>query len=251
MRKDVLIILMAICTLTCVNTLAQESEDEANVAVDYWVTVDTQKVQEYEEGLKQHFTWRRQQGDTWSWNTWELVRGERLGNYLISSGEHKWADFDSQPLLREGPLDYRSRVGQFQTSIGSTMSVTLTKLSKFPDEPLADGALAWIYVYTLKPGKRAQFTNAISRVHEAAQKTNWPSSYIWVAGLTGGEPAMVLVLPRKNWDGFKPMAKDPEAIVEEAFGRDASILIFDQIGASIESMSSELWRYREDLSYRP
>ena len=50
--------------------------------------VDLQQAPQFEEGLKQNIAWRRQQGDTSRWDTWELVRGERLDLYLTTSGNH-------------------------------------------------------------------------------------------------------------------------------------------------------------------
>ena len=80
------LLLLALISLLPVSVLAQE--EGGSLAVDYWVTVNLNEALQWEEGLKQHLAWRREQADTWTWQTWQIVRGEELGRCLISSGGH-------------------------------------------------------------------------------------------------------------------------------------------------------------------
>lgn len=218
------------------------------LSVAYLQKVELQDVAAFEKAFKTHLNWRKEKGDTWAWETWQMIRGEELGSYIVSSGGHQWEDFDSQPLAEEGATNYRENVGQYLTSLSSSMSATLTGVSKFPEDgKLTPGYLAHVVEYEIKPGFESQFREALKRFHEASQKVGWDQSYIWASTFAGDEPAMFLVMPHKNWASFR-RSKTPEKVVEEAFGRDASMLLFKSVEEAILSVDSSVWVYRPDLS---
>ena len=94
-----------------------------NVALAYVQTVDLQKAAAFEEGFKKHLAWRKAQGDTWRWDTWQMVRGEKLGSYYTVSNGHAWKDFDAQPLGPEANENYMASVGDALLRIDGGMSV--------------------------------------------------------------------------------------------------------------------------------
>lgn len=229
--------------LTC-----HAQQEPGALSLAYLQKVELRNVAAFEEAFKTHLNWREEKGDTWTWETWQMIRGEELGTYIVSSGGHHWEDFDAQPLAEEGAANYIENVGQYLTSLGSSMSATLTSVSKFPeDAKLTAGYLAHVVEYKIKPGFEPQFREALKRFHEASQKVGWDQSYIWGSTFAGDEPAMFLVMPHKNWSSFR-RSKTPEKVVEEAFGRDASMLLFKSVGEAILSVDSSVWLYRPDLS---
>ncbi len=237
--------------LCCASLVPAQEAAPGNVALDYWQTVRMTDSAAFENGFKQHMAWRKEQGDPWTWNTWQLIRGERLGLYLTSSPNHQWADFDNEPLGDAAGGHYMTTAGQYVESFGATNSITLRQWSQFPKEPLKAGTLAAVYVLSLKPDKAEQFQDAIRRFHESVTKAGWDTPYIWIATAYGGPPDIALVLPRPNWASMSPDAKSPEKVVEEAFGPIASRELFRQISGAIAAERIEVWLYRPDLSYAP
>ena len=49
----------------------------------------------FQEAFKAHMEFRKAQGSPWVWQTWEIVVGEDVGDFLIVSWDHPWADFDA------------------------------------------------------------------------------------------------------------------------------------------------------------
>jgi len=43
-----------------------------------FVTVPSGMAQQYEEGRERHMDWHRKQGDTWTWDTWQVETGQRV-----------------------------------------------------------------------------------------------------------------------------------------------------------------------------
>ena len=109
-RVPNLIVLAAMMSLA-IAAVSFAQPPAGNVALAYVQTVDLQKAAAFEESFKKHLAWRKAQGDTWRWDTWQMVRGEKLGSYYTVSNGHAWKDFDAQPLgpeANENVIVYRS-----------------------------------------------------------------------------------------------------------------------------------------------
>ena len=249
-RTPLLLILAALISLASAS-IAMAQAPAGNVSLEYMQTVDIRKTAAFEEGFKKHLAWRKAQGDTWRWDTWQIVRGEKLGLYYTSSDGHTWKDFDSQPIGEEGSANYVASVGDALVGISSSMSVVLPELSNFPDEEMGEGALAEVITWNVKAGKMDDLMQAIGRYHEAFAKVAPNVKYIWTMPVNGGPDTMSVVLPRASWADLKPGEKSPNMIVEEAFGRAESMAVSERFTSSIEGTTTTVWMYRPDLSYKP
>jgi hypothetical protein len=125
-----MIVLAAMMSLT-VAAVSFAQPSAGNVALEYVQTVDLHKTAAFEEGFKKHLAWRKAQGDTWRWDTWQMVRGEKLGSYYTASNGHAWEDFDAQPLAAEANANYMASVGDALLRIDGGMSVVLSEFSSF------------------------------------------------------------------------------------------------------------------------
>jgi len=223
-----------------------------NVSLEYLQTVDMQKTAAFEEGFKKHLAWRKAQGDTWRWDTWQLVRGEKLGLYYTSTDGHAWKDFDSEPIdAVEGGANYTASVGDALLAISGGMSVILPDLSNLPEGEVKAGALVEVVAWDVKPGRMDDLMQAIGRYHEAFAKVAPEEKYLWTMSVNGGPGTVSVVLPRASWADFEPGEKSPDMILEEAFGRAESIAVSERFSSSIENTTTTVWMYRADMSYIP
>ena len=131
------------------------------------------------------------------------------------------------------------------------MSVALSEFSSFPTEELKNGVLAEVTTFSVKPGRTDDLMQAIGRYHEAVQKVGWDGQFVWIMRVNGGPQTVTLVTPRASWADFKPGDKSPTMILDEAFGRQESIAVSDRFTSSITQITTQVWMYREDLSYIP
>lgn len=250
-RTRVLSILAALLAIAVASTSFAQAP-AGNVSLEYLQTVDMTQTAAFEEGFKKHLAWRKAQGDTWRWDTWQIVRGEALGLYYTSTDGHAWKDFDSEPIdAAEGGANYMASVGDALVGISSSMSVVLPELSNFPDGEMQEGALAEVITWDVKAGRMDEMMQAIGRYHEAFAKVAPNIKYIWTMPVNGGPDTMSVVLPHASWADFEPGEKSPDMIVEEAFGRAESIAVSERFTSSIEGTTTTVWMYRADMSYIP
>jgi hypothetical protein len=244
--------ILGITLLTAVSGLAQEKP--WNIAALEFQTPKNGAVKQYEEGRKQKLEWHKQQKDTQPLYVWEIVSGEHTGTYIVGRLSQHWADFDKPSVPEQADIDeYNKAIG------GSVQSVTIQYYefmpkASSPGDTKPTYKYSEIITYHVRGGKETEFTAAVARANEAIQKTKWPTSYLWLALANGGAGGTyVLIIPHNSWADFesKPDMKPFRQMLLDAFGQEEADSITKRFDSSIESVTSEIDKFRADLSYLP
>ncbi len=101
------LVLVALVVSLVALSLPAAAQDENVVGMMIHVTPKAGMKDKWEEGTKKHMAFHREKGDTWQWFVWEIVSGENVGDYVVGTFEHKWADFDNMPIDRAEDLANR------------------------------------------------------------------------------------------------------------------------------------------------
>lgn len=236
--------------LLALPVLAQD--EPGTLARGFFLTIKPGMTQQFEAAYKQHIAWHRQQNDTWTWHTWQYETGERLGQYLVRTPGHHWEDFDAHAEFSAADTaDFVAGAGQYVESVSSTFSRVLPKVSRWPEGD-ARPAFVEVLTFRLRYGAGREFNYAIKKINEAINKSDWPVHYAWLTTVSGGElGTYTLVLPHKNWAGFKDPEKSFPAMLEEVYGRVGAGKVLKAFTKSVLSESSQIARFRPDLSYTP
>jgi hypothetical protein len=208
--------------------------------------------EQYERARKRHMEWHKKKGDTWEWLTWEIVTGERSGQYIVGSFNHSFKDFDGREQFEaDDAADAAANMGPFEESSVESLYLFRADLS-IPPSGLGPTRFSQITHFHLKPEGVTDFTEAAKKVGEAAKKTNYPIHALWYQLFNGGEgPTFVLVAPRNSWAEFQPPDKTLDAMVEEALGKVPGAAALSSLRKAVRYTYSETARFRPDLSYRP
>jgi hypothetical protein len=218
MRK-IVVSLGVVCVLLALPALAQQPE-EGTVTFGVLLTPKAGMEQQFEAGLKKHRDWHKQQNDSWTWLTAQILNGPRAGSYWVFTPWHRWEDFDNPPVAEEADAaDRRANLDPYVESVEPSHWLYRAEVSRsWPRSEVP--ALIEVLRFQVYYDKGSDFEYAIEKFHHAIEKTNWPVRYLWYELRSGGEgPLYGLVLPRDNWAGFKPLEKPFPAMLEEAYGR--------------------------------
>jgi hypothetical protein len=251
MRKfaGFLIVLGLLAVLGAPAAMAQQQPGP--IAVIYSGKAKPGSEAQFEAALKEHFAWHRQQGDRWTWVTWQYASGERLGQYIVRSGNHNWADFDAAAdFMARDEADAAQRLAPHIASLGRSFTRALPQISNWagPEPP----PMLALTEFRLKPGTDAEFMAVVGRIHEGLQKGNYAGKYSWaqmVAGEEGG--VYVLVSPRANWAAMEPPSPSFFDVLVRVYGPTEAQSLMDRFSKLVKSSRSELLRQRPDLSYIP
>jgi hypothetical protein len=248
MRKTRFFFILGFVCLLALPLLAQEKP--GTVAVVFTVKAKAGMRQQFEQAHKRHMGWHRQQNDTWAINVWEVVNGERLGQYEYGWFGHHWKDFDSRAKFEEADdADYYANVGPYVEPIAARYYLYHPELSR-PME--GEAPLAEVVVFHLNVGGESDFLMAVRKSHEAIQKSNYPVYYHVYELYNGGEhPTYVFAFPHKNWADFEPPEQTFRAMLEKVYGHDEAESILKLWDKSVHSERSEIIAFRPDLSYVP
>lgn len=251
MRKlaGFLVVLGLLVVLGAPAALAQQQPGP--IAVLYFVEAKPGATAPFEEAAKQHFAWHRQQGDRWTHVIWQFASGPRMGQYIVRSGNHNWADFDAAAdFMARDEADAAQRIAPQAASISRVFTSALPQISNWAGPELPP--MLSLTEFRLKPGADAEFMAVVGRIHEGLQKGNYAGKYNWAQTVVGDESGVyVLVSPRPNWAAMEQPNPSFFEVLVRVYGQTEAQSLLDRFYKLVKSSRSDLLRQRPDLSYRP
>ena len=246
MRKP-LLLLVVLCLAA---TVAVAQMPAPTVCEIHLNKVKPGATSQYEQGRAKHMAWHKSQNDTWSWITWEMTTGENTGNYLVSSCNHPWKDFDTRDKFNVADgANANSTMGAYLA--GETMSYYVHRADlSSPMQPGPPPPYIEVIHFFLKPEGFTDFNDAVKKIGAGIAKTNYPVSHAdWYQLANGGRgPEMVLVLEHKTIGDLAGPGKPLDAMMREAYG-DQGAGIMESLRKAYYRSESELLHFRSDLSY--
>lgn len=249
------LIVMTVCAIA-IPLVAQEEEKPAPmVAKNHYVTVNSGQALEFEAAYKGHLEWHANKNDTWYWHTWQIANGQNLGQYIIRTGNHTWADFDEHAeFSKEDSAHYLENVSGYVKKLSSTMVVAVPDISKWPDD-YGIPTMVDVNVFQVSSQYSQAFYNAMEKIHKAIVEKEMPFTYSWSFVANGGEgpgETWIMVFPFKSWTEYGA-SWEPNfwKMVEEVYGDYETDLIRKTMNKAIVHQENFMAAYRADLSYNP
>jgi hypothetical protein len=253
MKRKHCVLAFGVVCLICCTAFAQDKPGTL-FSLEFQ-KVKLQMAAQYEVGRKQKAAWHKQQNDPLPLYVWETMSGDDTGTYIVGHARQHWADLDKPAVSDEADLaEFQKVMGSYVESVIARYYDYLPKISNPVEGSSGPEKLSEILEFHVRSGKNAEFRSAIGRVYDATVKTKWPVNYEWYVLANGGEDGTyVLVLPHKNWADFEdnPNVKPFRDMIKEAFGQEEADSITHRFDASIERETSEIVKFRTDLSYLP
>lgn len=246
-NKKLLLSLLAVLFLCPIsqNVFAQTG----NLAKLYQITVKPGHQAEFVAALKEHTEWRKQEGDPWNWTVYQVVNGQNLGDFLIRSGNHSWAELDGyEDFLAKGSVPFNKNVGPHIESITNSITSVDTTCVNWPENN-DEVKLLSVLVFHLKPGHEWTFSQLTRKFDKAVKANNREGHYVFIwpeNGLPG--PRVTLVMPYKNWAEMAGPKESLGDFIYRVMGADEAQKFWDGINDAIRSTESFVLKVRPDLS---
>jgi hypothetical protein len=209
----------------------------------------------FQEAFRSHMEFRQVQGDTWNWSMWEVVTGENVGDFMVISMDHEWADFDTyqdSDFAEVAGPHWGATVGPLVEKVSSVILQGDTTFAKLPTDPGYEVNLVNLMTFHLIPGKMMAFNQALAQIHQAMVGADMPVYYMGSMPVIGGEgDSYNVAILGETWADFAdPDPNMMEAMVE-TYGEEEAMAIFTSFGESYHTSESVMLRFREDLSILP
>jgi len=245
-------LLLAACLTLLVPPLAAQDSAPGPITKSFQVTVKLDRFLQFEDAYRQHLQWHGKNGDAWAWHTWQVVNGRNLGQYIIRTHGHNWADFDRDAAMRRSEwADVLTHIAPHLEKMTSSLETFEPQLSNWPaDHPRP--ALVEMTRFEIASDGVRDFREAIAKIRSAVLDKAPDRHFAWLRTVNGSNgPTMILAVPRANWSEFEPAAKPLWSLMEEVYGAVETAAIQQAIGQSIRSQHSFVVEYRADLSFVP
>lgn len=241
-------IAIAVALSVAASAGAQKSPEVAQISV--W-KVKPGATAAFEAGRARHMAFHAAQKDSWSWFTWEVVNGDRAGEYLTGSFNHFWKDFDGRDAFDK--LDN----ADVEKNLGANSEVTttgywtyMTEASRAQPGTTGPAAYAQLTHYMVNPADTPRFEDALKEIKADLDKAEWPVYSAWYRLSSGGEgPHYVVSTRRDNFAAFAPLDKSLIEAVAGVAGPRRAAELFDIVRSSTRSVYTEVLKLRSDLSY--
>jgi hypothetical protein len=204
----------------------------------------------FQSAFSQHVEWRKQNGETWNWSTFEVINGDEVGTFIVRSGSHTWPDFDAYDagFGPRGSENFSATVLPLVDWYTNSIASTDTTNVRWPE--VDPGFLLFQTVtYHLKPDHMQQFWQGIGKFHQAIEQTDYPVNYAFTIPENGGKgPTVTLVLPYKSWAEFAGPDQPMDAMMVEVYGEEEAMAIFTEFASCYTAVESAVLRFRPELS---
>lgn len=208
---------------------------------------------QFEEGLKKFHQWEEQQSIPFTFNVWSIISGPRTMQYAITTSGHDWKDFDALTKFNSAAQkQIQADMGAYVQSVKISFWLYREDLSGRPlNTSQPRPAFISVTTYFLKPDGWPGVTDAIKAANAAIQKSHWPGKPSgWYALLNGGDgPQLTIVTGHQNWADLQPPEPSFVKMLGDVYGEEGAQALGKKFYSSLRTWRTEIWRYRQDLSY--
>lgn len=229
---------------------AAQEQSPGLLAKTLQLEVEPDRFPQFEEALRQHLAFHRTNQDDWSWHTWQVVNGERLGQYYLRTHGHQWEDFDVRGDMRRSDwADFLTNVAPHLESMSSSITSLEPGLSNWPPD-LRRPVMVSLTRFELTYDSIRRFRDALQKVHAAMSDKASDRHYAWATTINGSDgPEMTLMVPLNAWADLEPRQPSLWRVVEDVYGPEQSSALRKEVAASVRAIHTSVVAYREDLSY--
>lgn len=204
----------------------------------------------FDEGYRAHLNWHRDKHDPLAWYGWHVASGERVGMFIDGSFGAPFAAFDQRIDPKNDAADaVRTFVPFAKDVFRASYRVRREFSTGFPLEQWQPSKSVQVFHYTLRAGTQARFENVLRAAYEALQGTNHAPAHTWYELVIGGEtPGYMLMIARDGWAAYDHYDGNLERLLAGSIERTT---VLNDLAASVATVKSETWSYRQDMSYFP
>ena len=229
---------------------AEEKKAPPGKVAELWVFWPKEgHAAQFEAAAKAHLAWRKQAGEAYTWTAFQPIVGDDLSHYVYRSGEHQWADLDTNaawgmkanagPQYEKDLLPHVARAEHYfaEADLEHSLWHEGKQYRYFQVENLR-----------VKPGGFGQVIDALNKVQKAAVDGKWPNSYA-VSWTTGGRGGMTVVFPYESYAAMQEPEPTFMKVLATSLGsEDAAKATMKQLNESFEESHTTIYEVRPDLS---
>jgi hypothetical protein len=250
MPKSILTICILGALLMAISDLTGAEERGSPLAFMFAYTPKT-GAKELANGYMKHLEWHDEINDPILWYGWFVVEGDRLDYFIDGAFDITGDEFDSRPDPAGDAEDASATFAPTAAPVYRQVNRLREDLgtSRFLEDRNPSPLMQVVY-YDVKPGKQIIFEDALQEVARAARPEGL--HYAVYESLTGTSGTVYsMYIPMAGFRDFDNSAHSIESVARATLSGDSLASTMTGIAAAADSIYSEVWQYRSDLSLVP
>lgn len=243
--KRLVVTLLALALLIPVGTAAQGAPDFAMV---YTVTPMQGQAADFENHTKMYIDWLGNQGGEFVWAAFEIMMGERSGQFVFGTFNHAMADFDTPDVDPAAQQEQMARhVTPYAAGYVGQLMRERRDLQTSPDDaPLSP--YYQVIRFQIHPAEAETWTQALGMVKGAMESAGFEYS-VFQTIVGGGASEWAISIPYASMAAMEPGDDDAMMqLIASQYGEFHAETLEEMFNKSVLSSSSELFALRADMS---
>ena len=221
---------------------ALAQEDTGTIVRTWAMTPKAGDVAGFNDALKAHAAWRRDNNDPWTWTFWRAASGDMDGTVIIRSANHTFSDMDAYgkgEFRDKAAADWAANVAPHVAKAWSGLSTVDNDMLDWPE---GDYKVVRVTRFHLKPGHNSAFRAAVQKVRAKLKEAGRQSTSAWAWSMTGDNlPTIMLITARNDWAGLDTPEKSARATLTEMVGELDANTMMDNAMKHVEGMSGDVY----------
>lgn len=243
--------LLALTALLCAPlALADNHAKPPNIASTWKMTPKSDVGSAaFEEAMKTHMSWRMENGDSRSWQVYQVQTGGDRGDYYVRACCFNWAD---QDIYEKWGYDnnvgttYYEQLGNMVEELTHVYQAIDTENSHW-DEEKSPFYYIGVTQFAPNPAKQMQTGQTVEKMSQLAIEKGWDSNWAWYTTI-GGEDNLMLAAGYRNYADMAPPEQSFYEFAVEHLGEEDATEMLEDFGEGFWTSSYTIYRWREDLS---
>lgn len=206
---------------------------------------------QFDAGYRKHLDWHKTHDDPLVWYGWYVTHGPRMGMFIDGSFGAPFSAFDNRVAIADDVKDADRNVTPYaDAAFRSVWRVRRDLSTGTPLEEWKPSAMVQVHTYKVRLGKAKQFEQIVKRMRSVAEASGKTGAFTWYEGIGGVDNEFILMVARDGWGAFDAPG-DLEGVLATIEDATTRRELLSGYAAFVEDVSSEVWRYRSDLSLIP
>lgn len=237
------------CLFAIIPFMVIADDHSPQVIADSWVMVPKAGHQDkFEAALKAHLDYRKENGDTRNWQTYQPVTGGNLNRYIVRFCCEPWAKQDEYVAWSNKNMSehFAKNVAPHVETYMHNFTETDMKNSNWPAGTKAN--YVGVTEFKMKPGKYSDSVATIEQMSNLAKEKKWPRNWAWSYPV-GGEEAWLLATPFESYADMAPMEQSfYEFAVKHMGSAGEADAMFAKYSDAYTSADYTIYRHVKSLS---
>ena len=208
---------------------------------------------QFDAGYQKHLAWHRTHADPLVWYGWTVTHGPRMGMFIDGTFGAPFAAFDARVAPADDAKDAaRTFLPYGEATYRATYRLRRELGTGTPLEEWKPTSQLQAVSYRVKVGKAAQFEQIVLRMRKLIEEQGGQGVHTWYEGVGGTTtPEYLLLIARDGWAGYARSPGDLERVLMTVDDATIRRELLAAYAASVDGVTSEIWRYRSEMSLIP